>query len=76
MKTVTFTDFRKRASSYFSDVEQGETLIIIRHGKVIAEISPAEEMKLELPSWKKPGLKLALKGTSLSSAIIEERESL
>lgn len=76
MKTVNFTDFRKKASRYFSDVEQGETLLIIRHGKVIAEISPAEEMKLEQPSWKKPGLKLAVKGASLSSAIIEERESL
>ncbi len=76
MRTVNFTDFRKNASSYFSDVEQGETLLIVRHGKAIAEISPVEESRSEVPSWKEPGLKLALNGASLSRAILEERESL
>ena len=76
MKAVKFTDFRKKASSYFSDVEQGETLVIMRHGKAIAEISPAEDTKFEMPGWKKPGLKLTSNGASLSKAILEERESL
>ncbi len=75
MKIINFTDFRKKASSYFSEVEQGETIVIIRHGKAIAKISPAESTELKTPSWKKPGLKLAIKGASLSNAIMEERES-
>jgi len=41
LKTVTFTEFRKNASSLFSDVEKGETLLVLRHGKPIAEIFPA-----------------------------------
>ncbi len=40
MKTVTFTEFRRRASGMISEVERGETLVVIRHGKPVAEISP------------------------------------
>ncbi len=76
MKMVNFTEFRKKASRYFSDVEQGETLVIVRHGKAIAEISPAEDEKSKMPSWKQPGLKLVIKGSGLSDAILEEREIL
>jgi len=75
MKTVSFTDFRKKASTYFSNVEQGETLIIVRHGKPIAEISPVEGTEPGIPAWKRPGIKLVLKGASLSHAIMEERKS-
>ena len=74
LKTITFTDFRKKASSYFSDVERGETLVILRHGKAIAEISPVENIELKIPSWKNPGLRISLNGSSLSQAILEERE--
>jgi antitoxin (DNA-binding transcriptional repressor) of toxin-antitoxin stability system len=75
MKTVTFTEFRKHASSLFSDVEKGEILIVLRHGKPIAEIIPVSPEATAAPSWKRPGLKLAAKGASLSVAILQERES-
>ena len=46
MKTVSFTEFRKHASDLFSDVENGEKILIMRHGKSIAEINPvASELK-------------------------------
>lgn len=73
MKTVSFTEFRKHASNLFSDVENGEILVVIRHGKPIAEIKPVTE-ESKKPSWKKPGLRLAIKGAQLCSAILEERE--
>jgi len=73
MKTVTFTEFRKNASNLFSAVEGGEIIVVLRHGKPIAEISPPS-MPDSLPSWKKPGLRLSIKGTKLSTAILEERE--
>lgn len=73
MKTVSFTEFRKHASNLFSDVENGEMLIVMRHGKPIAEIKPLTESSNK-PSWKKPGLRLSIKGAQLSSAILEERE--
>ena len=73
MKTITFTEFRRHASSLFSAVEDGEIIVVLRHGRPIAEISPVSR-KDDMPSWKKPGLRLAAKGTELSSAILEERE--
>jgi antitoxin (DNA-binding transcriptional repressor) of toxin-antitoxin stability system len=73
MKTVTFTEFRKNASGLFSDVEGGENLLVLRHGKPIAEISPVTPTSENIPSWKRRGLRLTAKGAALSTAIIEER---
>ena len=75
MKTVTFTEFRKHASGLFSDVEGGENLVVLRHGKPIAEISPVSPNPEGTPSWKRRGLRLTTKGAALSTAIIEERRS-
>ena len=75
MKTVTFTDFRKRASGFITDVEHGETLVILRRGKPIAEVIPFSDRLQRTPSWKQPGIHLQIQGSDLSSAILEERES-
>ena len=56
MKTLSFTEFRKRASEILTLVEKGETVSIIRHGKTVAKIVPAETE--EIPSWKQPVLRL------------------
>jgi prevent-host-death family protein len=74
MKSVSFTDFRKKASEYLTEVEHGEIIHIIRHGKPVAEITPFHGDELFSPSWKKPALRLSVKGVSLSQAIIEERK--
>ncbi len=73
MKTITFTEFRQHASSLFSAIEEGEIIVVLRHGKPIAEITPLSR-EAARPSWKKPGLRLTVKGASLSSAILEVRE--
>jgi antitoxin (DNA-binding transcriptional repressor) of toxin-antitoxin stability system len=52
-------------------VEHGETLVVVRHGRPIAEVLPAAN---ESPSWKRPALRLATKGAGLAAAIVEERE--
>ena len=73
MKTVNFTEFRKNGSDLLSAVEDGETLLVLRHGKPIAEISPILPRPAGAPSWKRRGLRLTAKGAALSAAIIEER---
>ncbi len=73
MKTVTFTEFRKHASALFSDVEAGEIIQVVRHGKTIAEIVPVDDSRLE-PSWKKPVARLSVKGDGLAETILKERE--
>jgi prevent-host-death family protein len=75
MKTVTFTDFREKASSFITEVEYGETLILLRRGKPVAEIVPFSDRYRRTPSWKQPGIHLQIDGSELSSAILEERES-
>jgi prevent-host-death family protein len=74
MKTVTFTEFRKNASEVLDLVEKGETIRLLRHGKPIAKIVPAESHETK-PAWRRPGLRLVAAGASLSRAVLEERRS-
>ncbi|HLQ78945.1 MAG TPA: type II toxin-antitoxin system Phd/YefM family antitoxin [Terriglobia bacterium] len=71
MRVVSFTNFRKNASTYLDLVEKGAEVEIQRHGKVVARLVPPGA-RAE-PAWRKPGLKLAGKAPSLSKAIIEDR---
>jgi antitoxin (DNA-binding transcriptional repressor) of toxin-antitoxin stability system len=73
MKTITFTEFRKNASVLFSEVEKGEIVLVLRHGKPVAEVLPYNRDESNEPSWKRPGLRLAIRGVSLSHAILAER---
>ncbi len=75
MKTITFTDFRKEASGFITEVEHGETLILLRHGKPVAEIVPFSDRARRLTAWKQPGIRLHTSGSDLSTAILEERET-
>jgi len=75
MRTINFTEFRSNASLLLSEVEKGEIVLILRHGKPIAQISPPEKNNEGIPSWKRSGLRLWTKGKNLSSAILEERET-
>ncbi len=73
MTTVTLTEFRKRTSDMLTRVENGETLVVLRHGRPIAEVSPLADEGNSLPAWKAPALRLVTKGAGLSAAILEER---
>jgi prevent-host-death family protein len=73
MKVVTFTEFRQNAATYFDVVEKGETVRVLRHGKPVAEVIPAS-VEDGVVSWKQPGLKLSVRGASLSREILRERK--
>ena len=74
MTTITLTEFRSHASGMLNRVERGETLVVIRHGRPIAEVSPVSAVTGGSPSWKKPAIRLVAKGAGLSAAILEERD--
>lgn len=74
MKNVTFTEFRKNASHLLDLVEKGETIQVLRHGRAVARIVPAEASEA-MPAWKRPGLRLVSSGASLSKAVLEDRRS-
>ena len=65
MRSATFTEFRQNAKAYLDAVERGETVRILRHGRPIAEVGPPSENAS--PSWRRPGLRLSVKGASLTS---------
>ncbi|MDA0577452.1 MAG: type II toxin-antitoxin system prevent-host-death family antitoxin [Verrucomicrobia bacterium] len=73
MTTVTLTEFRSHASGMLTRVERGETLVVLRHGRPIAEVIPVSREGDTQPSWKRPALRLTAKGAALSAAIREER---
>ena len=74
MTTVTLTEFRSHASGMLSRVERGESLLVLRHGRPIAEVTPIAGQNKEQPSWKRPGLRLSAKGITLSATILAERD--
>jgi prevent-host-death family protein len=74
MKTINFTEFRKKASGLLNEVEQGEQLLLTRHGKPIAEIIPPRCKIKEDASWMQPFTPLEINDLNLSKAILEERE--
>jgi prevent-host-death family protein len=73
MTTVTLTDFRSNASGMLTRVENGETIVVLRHGRPIAKVSPVKEQSDSEPSWKRKALRLSSKGRGLSYAILEDR---
>lgn len=74
MKSVAFTEFRKKASGFLNEVEHGETLVLLRRGKPVAEVAPFSDKVQKAPAWKQSGIRLRIQGSDLSSAILEERE--
>ena len=73
MTTIPFTEFRRNASVLLTRVEKGEILLVVRHGRPIAEIAPVAQGNGLTPSWKRPGVRLVSKGVKLSAAILEDR---
>lgn len=75
MKTTSFTEFRRQASGYFDAVGAGETVRILRYGKPIADVVPVIPED-RIASWKRPALRLYVKGISLSGckAVLKGRK--
>jgi len=73
MRAVTLTEFRNQASGMLTQVENGETIVILRHGRPIAEVLPIAKQGNTIPSWKKPALRLSAKGAELSAVIQKGR---
>ena len=73
MKSVSLTQFRANASELFTEVENGQTILVLRHGRPVAEVSPVRGRTGQQPAWQKPGLRLVATGAGLAEAIMSER---
>ncbi|MEX0405074.1 type II toxin-antitoxin system prevent-host-death family antitoxin [Aquibium sp. LZ166] len=49
MTTISLADAKARLSSFLDRVETGETFVIPRHGRPVAQISAAETVKKPIP---------------------------
>ena len=79
MQTVALSEFRANASAMIDLVEAGETVRILRHGKLVAELVPPKlDVPDHIPHWKlpiKPLEYLRQPEKTGAQMIIEERES-
>ena len=73
MISTAFTEFRKHTASFLDRVENGETVVITRHGRPVAEMIAPVSLP-EGKSWKRPALRMRLKGLSLSRLVLAERK--
>lgn len=73
MRRVNVTDLRRNISGLIARVERGETILVVRHGQPVAEVTPVALAAPTLPSWKRRSAPLAIKGAALARAIVEER---
>lgn len=73
MPTVASSEFRRNASKLLDRVERGEIVQIQRHGKVVAQLSPAIQNP-RAPAWKQPFTPLKIGGKSGAEMIFEDRE--
>jgi prevent-host-death family protein len=72
MISTSLTEFRKKAASFLDIAENGGAVIITRHGRPIARISPPSE-SLSNPSWERPALRMKMKGIDLTQELLKDR---
>jgi len=71
-----FSQTSKQVSKSIDEVEHGETPVLIRRGKPVAEIIHFSGRDQKIPAWKQKWVRFQIKGSGLSSAILEDRETI
>ncbi|RLB88350.1 MAG: type II toxin-antitoxin system Phd/YefM family antitoxin [Deltaproteobacteria bacterium] len=66
-------EVKAKLSAYLSRVEQGEKIMIVRRGKSVAILEPAEHA-VPLPSLKEFRQQISMKGLPASETIIRMRK--
>ena len=74
MKQISVREARAQFCTLIDAVSQGETVVITRHGKKIAGLSPYHENKKRLPSMRKFRDSIKIKGETLGKTLLKQRE--
>ena len=77
MKRVSIQDLKAQLSAAVADAEAGETIVITRHNKPVAQLSPARVPHVHVgarsgPGGLKPALKRGTNGRYLE-VLLEDR---
>lgn len=78
MHSIPLSEFRANASAMVDRVERGETVLILRHGKPVAELRPVRpDAAVDIPSYKRPFEPLLQlpPGYSAVKSLLDERDS-
>jgi prevent-host-death family protein len=73
MQFLQFTEFRNKSREFLDAVENGNSYVIVRRGKPIAQVTPFKETVTQ--GWKRPRILVKLKGTKTTTDyLMEERD--
>ena len=75
MKEISTKEARANLSSLLKRVEEGGEVVLLRRGKRIARLVPAEIKQGRLPTLKEFRASIRIKGESLSMGVIKGRET-
>jgi prevent-host-death family protein len=74
MREISAKEVRGKLSSLLKSVEVGEEVVILRRGKRIARLVPAEKKQVRLPTLKEFRASIRINGEPLSMGVIRGRE--
>jgi prevent-host-death family protein len=74
MVTVSLVEAKARLSELLDQVEGGEQVVITRHGKPVANISPVVKAKQPIPSMAEFRAKMPKLKETLSESLRKDRE--
>ena len=72
MEFLQFTDFRNKSKEFLDSVEHGNSYIIVRRGKPIAQVTPFHET---VQGWKRKVKRVTLKKPISTTALLMEERS-
>jgi len=74
MMEINAKEARAKLSSLLKRVERGGEIVLLRRGKKVARLVPAEKTREKLPSLKEFRASIRLRGRPLSMDITRARE--
>ncbi len=74
MDQMTLREARRRLSEILDDVERGKSVVITRHGRPVARVSPVEpDEGKQLPDLTEFRKSIRVKGEPLSKTVVRLR---
>jgi antitoxin (DNA-binding transcriptional repressor) of toxin-antitoxin stability system len=75
MTQITIEEATQNLYKLLEQVAQGEQFILMKEGKEIARLLPPQQVKKVFPSLNDFRKSIVLKGSSMSTTILAEREN-
>jgi prevent-host-death family protein len=75
MTQITIEEATKNLSNILEQVAKGEQFILMKEGKEVARLLPPQQVRKAFPSLNSFRKSIVLKGSTMSTTILEEREN-